>query len=169
MNLHNVYILLIQGYMGKSHYEQGGGVNYLCLPTDPEFSINAESGYQTGAYIYGVEYEPFVSSKFFADEDDQDVPCAVCEVNGRSKLMMIPAKYSCPDSWTEEYDGFLVSESHSGRSSEFVCVSSGMESVASGVDNVNGGAVFVVEAVCGPLPCPHYVDGYELSCVVCTK
>ncbi len=26
-----------------------------------------------------------------------------------------------------------------------------------------------VEAVCGSLPCPNYVNGWEITCVVCTK
>ena len=73
--------------MGKSFYNQGGGVNYLCLPLDPEFPDNVQGGAQTGARVYGVEYQAG-----FTGMNDQDAPCAVCEVQGRSAVLMIPAK-----------------------------------------------------------------------------
>ena len=155
--------------MGKSQFSQGGGVNYLCLPSDPEFPSNAEGGNQNGAYVYGVEYEKWGSSRFFASVHDHDAPCAVCEVQGRSQVLMVPAKQTCPDGWTKEYDGLQASQHHTNKGSEFICVSSGMESVPGGDANVHGGTLHVVETQCGPLQCPPYVAGNELSCVVCTK
>ena len=155
--------------MGKSEFNHGGGVNYLCLPTDPEFRDDAQDGHQSHSYIYGVEYQSHTSTRFFADVDDRDAPCAVCEVQGRSQVLMIPAKQTCPAGWTLEYEGMLASEHHSSRNAEFVCVSSGMEVRAGGSASYNEGLLYVVEARCGALPCPPYSDGYELSCVVCTK
>ena len=154
--------------IGKSQH-QHGGVNYLCLPNDPELPSNAEAGNQNGAFIYGVEYERLHSTRFFASVNDQDAPCAVCEVQGRSQVLMVPAKQTCPDGWTKEYDGLLASQHHLQTGSDFICISSGMESVPGGAANLNGGLVHVVEAQCGSLHCPPYVAGYELSCVVCTK
>ena len=162
--------LRIVGVMGKSHATHtGGGVNYLCLPLDPEFPDNAQAGNQNGAYIYGVEYEKARSDRFFASVHDQDAPCAVCEVQGRSQVLMIPAKKTCPAGWTLEYDGYLASQHHTHHNAEFICVSSGMEVRLGGGASVDGGLLYVVEAQCGALPCPPYVSGYELTCVVCTK
>ena len=55
------------------------------------------------------------------------------------------------------------------KGSDFVCVSVGMEHIPGGAANQNGGLLYVVEASCGSLKCPPYVEGYELACVVCTK
>ena len=155
--------------MGKSYHNQGGGVNYLCLPSDPEFPTNAEGGIQNGAMVYAVEYERDTSTRFFASVQDHDAPCAVCEVQGRSRVLMVPAKRTCPAGWTKEYDGLLASQHRNNRGSDFICMSSGMESVPGRNANVHGGTVHVVEAQCSSLQCPPYVDGYELTCVVCTK
>ena len=79
------------------------------------------------------------------------------------------AKRTCPAGWTKEYEGILAAERHSHRGSNFVCVSSGMESRAGGNGNANGGLLYVVEAQCGSLPCGPYTNGFEITCVVCTK
>ena len=150
--------------MGKSFYSHGGGVNYVCLPLDPEFPSNARSGNQYHSYIYGVEFQ-----EGFEGMVQQDAPCAVCEVQGRSKVLMIPAKKTCPAGWTLEYEGLLASQQYDHKAAEYVCVSSNPEPSHSGQANQNGGLIYVVEARCGSLPCPPYVSGYELTCVVCTK
>ena len=142
----------------------------MCLPLDPEFPDNKQTGFHSGSYIYGVEHEKWNSDIFFADVHNQDAPCAVCEVQGRSQVLMIPAKKTCPAGWTLEYEGLLASEHHTHNSGEYVCVSSGMEVRDGGqAVDINGGRLYVVEASCGALPCPPYTDGYELTCAVCTK
>ena len=171
-----IYILcchvLYIGVMGKSHYSHGGGGNYLCLPLDPEFPSNRQAGLQSHSLIYGVEYqgsaEPHLHTQF-TGVHDQDAPCAMCEVQGRSQVAMFPAKQTCPDGWTLEYGGLLASERTNHKNADYICVSSGMETTAGGQPDQNGGLVYVVEAVCGSLPCPPYQQGFELSCVVCTK
>ena len=64
--------------------------------------------------MYGVEYEQPIG-----DNDDDDVTCAVCYVSTRETELMLPAKTSCPDTWTREYYGYLMSGpiGNSGRSS----------------------------------------------------
>ena len=150
--------------MGKSHYTHGGGINHLCLPLDPESPSNVQSGFQSKSYIYGVEYQ-----SRFPGLLNQDAPCAVCEVQGRSAVLMIPAKQTCPAGWTLEYEGLLTSDYHTHKGTDFICVSSDPEAADGGHANQDGGLLYVVEAQCGSLPCPPYVSGHELSCVVCTK
>ena len=145
-------------------------MNYLCLPKDPEFPDDVQAGLQTGAYIWGVEYETWNSQRFFYSMKNHDAPCAVCEVQGRNQVLMIPAKKTCPTGWTLEYEGILASDHYQHKhGAEFVCVSGGIEASHSGNTNEDGGTLNVVEARCGSLPCPPYTEGYELSCVVCTK
>ena len=62
-----------------------------------------------------------------------------------------------------------MSQHHSQKGSDYICVADGMESLAGGSNNQDGGLLYVVEAVCGSLKCPPYIEGYEIACVLCTK
>ncbi|XP_013413157.1 uncharacterized protein LOC106175614 [Lingula anatina] len=163
--------------MGTSYYSHGGGSNYLCLPRDPSW-LNYTDGFQTYARMYGVEYEVNVMpDDFFSKQNippgikslhDQDAVCAVCHTPGRPTQLMIPAKTSCPGDWLMEYKGYLMAESKNHQRSEYICVDEVPEIDSAGMKDQNGGLLYNVEAVCGSLPCPNYVDGRELACVVCT-
>ena len=83
---------------------------------------------------------------------------------------MLPAKTSCPESWTREYYRYLMSGNigDSGRSS-FVCVDREYEPVPGSQEHRNAGHLYHVEAICGTMQCPPYVNYKELTCAVCTK
>ena len=146
------------GFVGKSHYTHGGGVNYLCLPPEPEFPDGATGGYQSQSYVYGTEYERHNSPILDQSLHNNDVPCAVCDVTGRTRNLLIPAKTSCPAGWTKEYQGLLMSQHHTQKGSEYICVADGMETLAGGSDGRDGGLLYVVEAVCGSLKCLSAFD-----------
>ena len=158
----------IKGYTGKAYYSHGGGVNYQCLPRNPDFSPFASAKAESGSYIFGTEYEVQSSPVMPSSKQDHDVPCALCEVT-RSQTLMIPAKTSCPRGWTSEYTGFLMAEHNEHRASTFECVDSNMDTLQGGSANHNGGYFFAVEARCGSLHCPPYKEFFELACVVCSK
>ena len=80
--------------------QEGGGANYLCMPKDPEYStdLTYRRGVLGQAHVYGTEYgQPLQGSH------RHNAPCAVCYVSTRSTIYMIPAKASCPPTWTMEY------------------------------------------------------------------
>jgi len=88
---------------------------------------------------------------------------------------MIPARTQCPDGWTSEYAGYLVSESDtmSGQSgnrkrSSYICWDEAPE-IALGGTGQNQAVIYPVEVHCGSLPCSAYVSGRELTCIVCSK
>ena len=60
--------------------------------------------------VYGAEYQTFDSTNPFYSLRDHDVPCAVCYTAERGDKIMIPAKITCPPSWTREYNGYLMAE-----------------------------------------------------------
>ena len=62
-----------------------------------------------------------------------------------------------------------MAEHHTHKQSEFICVANNPEVLDGGNTNQNGGLLYVVEAVCGSLKCPPYINGYEIVCVMCTK
>ncbi|XP_078698972.1 uncharacterized protein LOC144926242 [Branchiostoma floridae x Branchiostoma belcheri] len=164
--------LVYSGVAGGTHYTHpGGGTNYQCLPTDPQWGRyqNGVQGWK--AFMYGAEYQlntniPFGSTSLH----DDNVPCAVCYVPTRGSKLMIPARNTCYSGWTREYRGYLMAShySHAG-SKEYVCVDEQPEAVPGGHANHDGALFYPVEARCGSLPCPRYVEGRELTCVVCTK
>ncbi|KAI8502710.1 hypothetical protein Bbelb_194120 [Branchiostoma belcheri] len=160
------------GVAGGTRYDQsGGGTNYQCLPTDPQWGRYQDGVEGWKAYMYGAEYQlgtnvPFGSTSLH----DNDVPCAVCYVPTRGSKLMIPARNTCPAGWIEEYHGYLMSEYHiHNGSKEFVCVDEQPEVIQGGQANHDGALFYPVEARCGSLPCPNYEEGRELTCVVCTK
>ena len=156
--------LVYTGRAGGSFYNHGGAANYLCMPLDPEYTLQYTSGVQGHNYVYGTEYEePIMGLR------SHNVPCAVCSATTRQQLLMIPAKTSCPTSWTREYYGYLMSQHRNYYPSRYECVDKDQESIPGSQANTNGALFYHVEANCNGMQCPPYNNYKELNCVVCTK
>ena len=155
--------------MGGEYYDhQGGGANYLCLPSNPKYD-KYKNGHQYAGYMYGTEYE-VVNHIFKKNIADHDAPCVVCFVESRGSMLMMPARNDCPSGWTEEYHGYLMTAYYNHKNQkDFICVDKDAESVPGSEANKNGALLYPVEGKCGALPCGPYVDHRELTCAVCTK
>ena len=155
--------LVYAGKTGGSFATYGGGANHICMPLDPDYTLTSRRGIQGYAYVYGAEYEnPIVGT------DNSNVPCAVC-ITTRETVMMIPAKTSCPPSWTMEYIGYLMTERQDLQRSTYECVDSSQEPIPETQHSNHNGALFYhVEAHCSGMACPPYDSEKELTCVVCT-
>ena len=156
---------------GSSYIDSGAAVNYLCLPTKPLWGEYDDSA-NAAARIYGAEYQVFGSdsNRFFKKNvGDNDVPCAVCRTV-RPSLLMIPGRNACYGGWTVEYTGYLSAGHHSHKAaSESICLDTDPEVIAGSQTDHNGKLFYMTEAKCGSLPCPPYVEGRELTCVVCSQ
>ena len=53
--------------------------------------------------------------------------------------------------------------------SEFICVDGNPTATIETHADKDAALLYFVEGVCGSLPCGPYKNGYELTCVVCTK
>ena len=158
--------LLYAGITSGSPYNlYGGGANYLCLPKDPDYLINGIPPYYS--QLYGTEYQHPVPFPLH----DRNVPCAVCYTAKRISKVMIPAKTSCPKSWTTEYAGYLIAERNvHQRNAVYECMDSDGEAIPGSEANTNGALFYHVIATCNNgLPCPPYVTSKTITCVVCTK
>ena len=155
---------------GSDFATQGGASNYICTAagTDVEYHPEATTVNRGHAILYGSEYEA-EGGQALSNLLQHNVPCAVCEVSSRSKQIMIPGRYTCPDTWTVEYSGWLMSEHQGHRRSVHICLDKTPETVPRTEANTNGALMYHVEADCTGLPCPNYDERKELSCVVCTK
>ena len=119
--------LMYSGLAGGTHHAQGGGANLLCMPADPQYTFPHQSGVRGQAHIHKVEYESPLRGGH-----NHEVPCAVCHVSTRPAVFMIPAKTSCPSSWTREYYGYIMTSwRQQGRGRlMFECVDEDQESMA---------------------------------------
>ena len=160
--------LVYKGMAGGSFWNHaGGGANKLCLTDTPQY-LSYQPGHQETAYLYGAEYQ-IHSGQPFVSMHDHNVPCAVCHVSSRVSMLMIPARTSCPSSWTREYYGYLMSERYNHHKSTFECMDSSPESIPGSAASIDGALFYHNEATCTGLPCPPYVAGREVTCTVCTK
>ncbi len=158
--------LVYEGLAAGSHYTHtGGGANYLCITKKPIYiSTTVPSHY---SYLYGSEYEVPV----FNSLHNQNVPCAVCHTSKRSSKLMIPGTTTCPQTWTEEYEGYLMTEYRDHkRNAVYECVDNNGETVPGGHANTDGALFYHVGVVCSKgLPCDPFVANIPITCVVCTK
>ena len=91
---------------GSNHQHSGGGANYVCLPKVPQYMSTHVPPYYS--YMYGTEYETV--NGIFSGKHEHNAPCAVCYSSTKTVKLMIPARITCPLSWTIEYKGYLMSE-----------------------------------------------------------
>ncbi len=158
-------MLVYAGMMaGSHHHHSEGGVNRLCMPKDPQYTLPFINGVQNYSPLYPVEYQDTIRKNGY------DIPCAVCMVSTKNLVLMVPAKTSCPPGFTREYYGYIMSERvhENHKRSMFECVDKNLGSVYGSQHAVYGGLFGHVEAVCNALPCPPYNNYKELNCAVCT-
>ena len=159
---------------GNEHKQSGGGANYLCITADPEYLTDIVPKYSSNnrvlSYLYGSEYH----LPGFGSLQNHNVPCAVCHTSQRSAKLMIPGKITCPQSWTEEYEGYLMAErtdhSNHKHNNVYECVDKDGEAVSGEARNTDGALFQMVGAKCNVgLPCPKFIASRPITCVVCTK
>ncbi|KAK3587951.1 hypothetical protein CHS0354_014466 [Potamilus streckersoni] len=157
------------GYAGGSHHTYtGGSADFLCLPEDPTWGNNM-GGTDPSGLIYGAEYELYAGSNPFSVSMEDDSPCCVCKPP-RTASLMIPGRTNCYPGWTIEYTGYLMTGYHGHPgATNYVCVDAKAEAIPRGNTNDNGHLMYIVKAKCGSLPCPPYIEGRIVACVVCSK
>ena len=148
--------------------EVGGGANYLCLPEQPENSTFTAGSQGGRALLYGTEFQ--TSTGPLRSVYQHNVPCAVCYTSARETVVMIPARLTCPSSWTREYYGYLMADRSNYYRTMFECVDISPESVPDSTANTDGALFYHTEIRCGyGIACPPYDAEKEVVCAVCTK
>jgi len=169
------------GYaVGPTFNKGGSGSNFLCLPDHPQWRKFIGGFQRLAGEISGIEYELFNTgahrNNIFSETnaggplEQHPAPCALCYVEARSTVAMIPARTHCPAGWTPEYAGYLVSETSVAdrKRSSYVCWDDAPEIARGGTDH-NNAVIYPVQVRCGSLPCSVYPTGRELTCIVCSK
>lgn len=72
--------------------------------------------------------------------------------------------------WELEYHGNLMAGRYYHKAGTmYTCVDEHPDTLHGGQANIDGKMFYSVEARCGSLKCPPYVEGRELVCAVCSK
>ena len=172
---------MILGQTGSAqNIKDESGSNYLCLPTTPQYDINNTPNTGTtstndNSYIYGVQFQISQSNLFNAQPGSQyDVYCSVCKMHGKSSVVMVPARITCPTvdgrAWKLLYRGFLMSQKQILKRTEYICVDQKPDLQKSEFSREIGYLSFVeTRCASNDLPCREkkYFENLELSCVVC--
>ncbi|KAL3881105.1 hypothetical protein ACJMK2_027567 [Sinanodonta woodiana] len=158
---------------GSYHEHDGAAANTLCLPYDPVWNKYSQSVYNN-SMIFGAEYASTSNLQFSMTNAEQlqnhNMPCSVCRSHSRNSAFMLPARKNCYEGWHLEYQGYLMAGHYSFKAAnEFICVDEAPEADPAGYRSEGGRWFYHVEAICGSLPCPPYVNGRELTCAVCSK
>eukprot|EP00105_Crassostrea_gigas_P017523 XP_011435336.1 PREDICTED: uncharacterized protein LOC105333829 [Crassostrea gigas] len=163
--------LVYSGYTGGSHYShKGAAVEPLCLPRNPEWGMYTGGYDGLKNYVYGAEYKTKTFTGYIQTIHDHDVPCAVCLVRQRTVVQMFPARKTCFKGWTLEYHGYLMAGHYTHEAgTTYTCIDSHPDTLHGGSTSKDGKVFYLVEALCGSLKCPPYVEGRELVCAVCSK
>ena len=129
--------LVYEGITGGSNYNNpGGGANYVCLSKDPQYMSTT----CTSSIIltwYGTEFEEV--NGILPGKHNHNAPCAVCYSSTKTVKLMIPARITCPSSWTIEYKGYLMTAHYSHQTNTvFECIDENPESIPGSSTDDNG-------------------------------
>ncbi|XP_071495074.1 uncharacterized protein [Diadema antillarum] len=166
--------LVYSGSVGGELYTHAGGTsNYLCLPDQPIYDEVETVAHGWRGLVFSAEFETHSFVGHWQELADQTPTCAVCLAPcGRTTKLVIPARNECPsDDWRLEYAGYLMSSAIVHHRTEYICVDRHAETVPGTHGNQNGALLYLVEGRCmhgSGLPCGPYVNGFELTCAVCT-
>ena len=119
--------------------------------------VETESLTSYRSFIHSTQYASNIKV-FPKDLHYYDAPCVVCFVP-KVTSVMIPAQISCPNGWTLEYSGYLMSNSEDNHSSGTVCVDGDGDNLEGSAENKGGEVLYFIVASCGAsfLPCPPYI------------
>ena len=163
--------LVYEGAVVGSHHLEAGTAEYLCLHNVPEFFQTTAGQQEHRTKLYGTEYEPLDNGPAFSNMFRHDAPCSVCYTPSRTTKITIPGRTTCPNAWTQEYNGYLMAaHDHTMVKRRVpICVDVNAESIPGSAAQTVTSLLYFVETTCTGIRCPPYSDGAEIACVVCTK
>ncbi len=130
---------------------------FRCMPLDKEYiNYNMDKFEYDQELVNGGNVTGYVT---FTTSNHHDAACAVCMVEGRGSIMVLPGTNKCLDSWTTEYNGYLMTG--------YTCVDTEMEGIGALKDPDR--KANLRHEVISSMVSQYYQDHNVLSCVVCSK
>ena len=141
------------------------------MPETPQY-LSTDTTANSAALLRGVEFETYgTSSTPFRNLLNADMPCAVCHTDTKLSVLTVPAQYTCPNGWTMEYNGYLMTDTERSerQRKNTLCVDKDAEAVPGSQAEINPSLVYLMRATCNGLPCPPYNTNMALPCAMCSK
>ena len=156
---------------GTKYNVEGGTSDTLCMPETPQY-LSIDTTATHIAQLHRAEYETFGTSTTPLNNLLQaNLPCAVCHTDTKLSVLTVPAQYTCPNGWSMEYNGYLMTEGeYSDRQRKStLCVDKDAEAVPGSEAGTDPALIYLMKATCDGLPCPPYNTNMALPCAVCSK
>lgn len=114
-----------------------------------------------------VPNSPFDHEKY----DHHGVACSLCRKKKKSSTILIPARHDCYGNWVKEYDGYLYAGHHThAAATQYICLDKTPEALDKSPNWTAKKLLYPVTVNCnGAIPCPPFVNGREVTCVVCSR
>ena len=104
----------------------------LVTPSACQKHLSTDTTANYVAILRGVEYETWgTSSTPFRNLLEAEMPCTVCHTDTKLSVLTVPAQYTCPNGWSMEYNGYLMTEEESSdrQRKNTLCVDKDAEAV----------------------------------------
>ena len=109
-------------------------------------------------------------NRFNATVGHYDAFCSVCKIRNAVTSIMVPATNKCPVKWNLIYKGYLMTPKRNLQRTQYICVDEKPNLKTTDISREVGFLNFVGPSCkTNDLPCrtKHYIENYELPCVVC--
>ncbi|XP_022241623.1 uncharacterized protein LOC106459423 [Limulus polyphemus] len=167
---------LHSGYMAATKEAGvGGAVSYLCLPENPQLEnspvVTASTSLQSpvNGVRYGLLDAGLPDVELNKNLYTKGVPCSLCHLHSGMNVLTIPGKDGCPQSFMQQYAGYLMASQDGGQRTEYVCVRKGATfHEVNGLLPRAGNNLALVAAKPGALPADKYPENSLIPCVVCS-
>ena len=170
---------IFTGIVGNAnHATTGGGVEFLCLPLNPEW-LKYNVTTNRYSYMQATHYSTGDFGIFPNNYAGERTVCAQCYTELRSAILMIPARITCPAEWQREYYGYLMASQYiNDHPSSYVCVDNTPEFWPHSSPLYGAGLAFVIadcdgqdgkSATLDECDSGEYVHNRQITCVVCSR
>nr|XP_015911784.2 uncharacterized protein LOC107442673 [Parasteatoda tepidariorum] len=160
---------VVSGIIASTDQIKGGSANVICLTDDPQHDPDTKV-YKKHHRFYSKLVPVHLQGRNVSSE--KSIACGMCLVEERTSATVFPGRTQCPNEWTLEYSGYIMTKDLRSRKGDFVCMDVHSEEHDRDVlimsktekhDHVSD-----VKISCGTLPCDNYPKDQLLPCVVCT-
>lgn len=152
---------------GERSSHLGGTSSQLCLSKIPSYPTQTSDVDNTGADIYGTEYESTLGDlnalRF------NTATCAICFQPDADAVFMYPGSTNCPVGWNQEYKGYLMTNAFNEESKEAICVDETPQAILGNPADDFSNNWYPIEAFGVLLSGQGYVPFREIGCVVCSR
>jgi hypothetical protein len=163
-------LLYVGQILGAAHNQAGSGYNWLCIHDRPEWPRGFSNANQdTGARVYGAEYEP---TGVLDKNKNWDAGCAVCQLKHSVSAYVQWGRRTCTEDHKTEYTGLVMSSHHTHWASGTICVDLANEGHknfdSKNVKDRGQALLYTTEMQKGAADESLYKHQVEVSCAVCS-